>query len=193
MRPMRECTLVDLLNKILDKGVLINADVIISVAGVPLIGLNLRAALAGMETMLDYGMMEAWDKSVREYYAKELAKKQVPLAMGEKVVLKAFGSHWYSEGVYSAWRHGYLYLTNKRLFLFRKEPASEVLFETPLGKIEGLAIRKGVHVGRERDELYLSLNGGGIARIYAEDLMGLKEAMEKIGVLGEPIAVQVTR
>ncbi len=191
MRPTRECTLVDLLDKILDKGVLINADVIISVAGVPLIGLNLRAALAGMETMLDYGMMEAWDKSIREYYAKEFAKKQVPLAPGEEVVLQTFGSHWYSEGIYHAWRHGYLYLTNKRLFLFRKEPAPEVLFEAQLGKIGGLAIRKGMHVGRERDELHLSLNGGGIARLYTEDLMELMKAMGKIGVPVEPIAVRV--
>jgi hypothetical protein len=189
MRPTRECTLVDLLDKILDKGVLINADVIISVAGVPLIGLNLRAALAGMETMLDYGMMEAWDKSVREYYAKEFANKQVPLAAGEEIILQAFGSHWYSEGVYSAWRHGYLYLTNKRLFLFRKEPAPEILFEAPLGEIRGSAIKRGMHVGRERDELYVSLNEGGIARIYTEDLMGLKGAMEKIGVPVGPIAV----
>lgn len=193
MRPTRECTLVDLLDKILDKGVLINADVIISVAGVPLIGLNLRAALAGMETMLDYGMMEAWDKSIREYYAKELAKKQVPIAPGEAVILQAFGSHWYSGGVYSAWRHGYLYLTNKRLFLFRKEPTPEVLFEAPLVEIEGLAIRKGMHVGRERDELHVSLNGGGIARVYTEDFMELKAAMEKIGVPEEPIAVQAAR
>ena len=191
MRPTRECTLVDLLDKILDKGVLINADVIISVAGVPLIGVNLRAALAGMETMLDYGMMEAWDKSIREYYAKEFAKKQVPLAPGEEVILQTFGSHWYSEGVYGAWRHGYLYLTNKRLFLFRKEPAPEVLFEAQLGKIEVLAIKKGMHVGRERNELHVLLNGGGIARIYTEDLMELKETMEKIGVPGEPIVVQV--
>ena len=191
MKPTRECTLVDLLDKILDKGVLINADVIISVAGVPLIGVNLRAALAGMETMLDYGMMEAWDKSIRGYYAKELTEKQVPLAPGEEVVLKAFGSHWYSEGVYSAWRHGYLYLTNKRLFLFRKEPAPEVLFEALLGEIEGLAIRKGMHMGKQRDELHVWLNWGSVARIYTENIMELKEAMEKIGVPGEPISAQV--
>lgn len=190
MRPTRECTLVDLLDKILDKGVLINADVIISVAGVPLIGLNLRAALAGIETMLDYGMMEVWDKSIREYYAKELTKKQMPLAPGEEVVLQAFGSHWYSAGVYSAWRHGYLYLTNKRLFLFRREPAPEVLFEAPLGEIKGLAIRRGMHMGKERDELCILLNGGSIARLRTEDPMRLKGAMEKIGVLVEPIAAQ---
>lgn len=74
MKPTRECGLVELLDKILDKGVLLNADIIISVAGIPLIGVNLRAALAGIETMLEYGMMEAWDESVRKHYAEELAK-----------------------------------------------------------------------------------------------------------------------
>lgn len=74
MKPTRECGLVELLDKILDKGVLLNADVIISVAGIPLVGVNLRAALAGIETMLEYGMMEAWDESIRKHYAEELAK-----------------------------------------------------------------------------------------------------------------------
>lgn len=76
MRPTKDYTLVDLIDKILDKGVVINADVIITVAGIPLIGITLRAALAGIETMLDYGMMEAWDQSIREYYAKEVEKKK---------------------------------------------------------------------------------------------------------------------
>ena len=59
MEPAREshATLVDLLDRVLDRGVVIYADVIVSVAGVPLIGVNLRAALAGMETMLKYGVM----------------------------------------------------------------------------------------------------------------------------------------
>ena len=74
MKPTRECGLVELLDKILDKGGLLNADVIISVAGIPLVGVNLRAALAGIETMLQYGMMEAWDESVRKHYAEELAE-----------------------------------------------------------------------------------------------------------------------
>lgn len=58
-------TLADLLDRLLDKGLVIQADVIISVAGIPLIGINLRAALAGMETMLRYGMMQEWDEKVR--------------------------------------------------------------------------------------------------------------------------------
>lgn len=60
-----QATLVDLLDRVLDRGLLINADIIISLAGVPLIGINLRAALAGMETMVKYGIMREWDQRVR--------------------------------------------------------------------------------------------------------------------------------
>jgi len=67
MEPIREthATLVDLLDRILDKGLVINADIIIAVAGIPLIGVNLRAAIAGMETMLRYGIMQDWDEKTR--------------------------------------------------------------------------------------------------------------------------------
>jgi hypothetical protein len=59
MEPTRQgrATLVDLLDRVLDKGLLIHADVIISLAGVPLIAVNLRAAVASVETMLEYGLM----------------------------------------------------------------------------------------------------------------------------------------
>lgn len=67
---------VDLIDKICNKGAIILADIVIHVAGVPLIGINLRAAIAGIETMLKYGMMEAWDESIRKYYAEELEKKK---------------------------------------------------------------------------------------------------------------------
>lgn len=86
MKPTRECGLVELLDKILDKGVLLNADIIISVAGIPLVGVNLRAALAGIETMLDYGMMEAWDENIREYCSKELAKRNAQLGPAENLI-----------------------------------------------------------------------------------------------------------
>jgi hypothetical protein len=62
MKPVRNYSaLVELLDRALDKGVLVAADVIISVAGVPLIGLNLRLGLASIETMLKQGMMADWD------------------------------------------------------------------------------------------------------------------------------------
>lgn len=73
-----KATLVDLLDRVLDRGLVINADIIISLAGVPLIGINLRAALAGMETMVRYGVMSEWDRSIR---ARELAAREAHQAV----------------------------------------------------------------------------------------------------------------
>jgi len=49
-------TLVDVIDRILDKGLVINADICISVAGVELLGIKLRAALASFETAAKYGL-----------------------------------------------------------------------------------------------------------------------------------------
>lgn len=60
MQPTRtgRAGIVDLLDRVLDKGLILNADLIISLAGVPLIGVSLRAAIASVETMQKYGMMK---------------------------------------------------------------------------------------------------------------------------------------
>lgn len=81
MEPTRNshATLVDLLDRVLDKGLVINADIIISLAGVPLIGVNLRAAIAGMETMLEYGMMKDWDESTRSWERQQRLNKVEPI------------------------------------------------------------------------------------------------------------------
>ena len=71
MEPERDSCLVEVLDRLLNKGVVLNADLIITVAGIPMIGVNLRAVLASMETMLDYGMMEDCDKTTREWYARQ--------------------------------------------------------------------------------------------------------------------------
>ena len=73
-----QATLVDLLDRVLDRGLVINADIIISLAGVPLIGINLRAALAGMETMVKYGVMSDWDQRVR---AQAVEARRAPQAV----------------------------------------------------------------------------------------------------------------
>ncbi|MEI6509887.1 MAG: gas vesicle protein, partial [bacterium] len=57
MQPIRvqAATINDLLERLLDKGVVLSLDLVIGVAGIPLIGVNLRAAIASLETMLEYG------------------------------------------------------------------------------------------------------------------------------------------
>jgi predicted RNA-binding Zn-ribbon protein involved in translation (DUF1610 family) len=58
LEPTRDTgsTLVDLIDRILDKGLVINADITVSVAGVELLGIKVRAALASFETAAKYGL-----------------------------------------------------------------------------------------------------------------------------------------
>lgn len=56
----------DLIDVLLRDGVMVQADVVITVGDVPLIGLNLQVALAGMTTMTEYGFFEDWDAVHRE-------------------------------------------------------------------------------------------------------------------------------
>lgn len=179
MEPSRqEYDINDFLDALLEKGLILNADLIISVAGIPLLGVDLRAAIAGMETMLEYGMMEAWDKSTREWYAKEFAARvKAPLVEGEEVILRTFGSIWRSQGIINAWQLGFWYLTNSRLFLWRKEPA-EMLFEVRLDKIEKLMVRKEARFKDEREELYLQFDCGEIARIHTSDIEEFDKAIK---------------
>ena len=58
-------TLVDLLDRVLDRGLFLRADLVISLAGIPLFGVTLSVALAGTETMLKYGVMTDWDQEIR--------------------------------------------------------------------------------------------------------------------------------
>lgn len=68
MKPTKrdDDAIVDLLDVLLDQGVVVEADVLITVADVPLVGVKLRAAVAGMATMTEYGMFEEWDEAHRE-------------------------------------------------------------------------------------------------------------------------------
>ena len=80
MEPTREVhgTLSDLLDRVLDKGLIVNADIIITLSGIPLIAVSLRAAIAGMETMLEYGVMTEWDERIRSH-EQERKKEMIPL------------------------------------------------------------------------------------------------------------------
>lgn len=177
MKPERDNTLVDLLDRMLNKGIILNADVIISVAGVPLIGITLKAALASIETMLDYGMMEAWDESTREWYKNDLANRNgiIPLLEGENISLSMFGYLWNSHGIIHEWRPGTWHLTNKRLFLWRKE----MLFEIAIDRISDVKVMTEMHLNMERNVLILK-HRDGAARIYVSDILGFKEAVENV-------------
>jgi gas vesicle structural protein len=71
-------SLADVIDVILDKGLVINADILISLAGVELLGIKVRAALASFETAARYGLefpagtdltVPAWQEAAVELVA----------------------------------------------------------------------------------------------------------------------------
>jgi hypothetical protein len=175
VEPEREYDLVYLVDRLLDKGLILNADLIITVAGVPLIGLNLKAALASIETMLDYGMMEAWDKSTREWYEKERkASDALLLSDGEEVLLRVPGSLLSGNDGFRAWKPGFWHMTDRRLFL---RCGTEIFFEVPLPAIETMDQGMEERGGKKRPVMVLGCEGSEY-RISAPDLEGLRAAIE---------------
>jgi hypothetical protein len=76
---VERATLVDLLDRVLEKGLMLNADLVIHVAGIPLLGVNLRACLAGVETMLKYGVWRDWDELVESLQINSAGREEVKL------------------------------------------------------------------------------------------------------------------
>lgn len=184
MEPNRspQATLNDLLDRLLDKGVMLNTDLIISVAGIPLIGVNLKLALAGMETMLEYGIMQDWDEAQRAVALQE-KKLKLPLLELDKeehIIFSVFGTHWYSKGIYNSWRAGTIYITNKKLIMIRKMP-SEILLEINHEDIRAMTIKEKMHyTGEKRKELYISLFNDEIIQMHTKDTVFLKKTIEDI-------------
>lgn len=173
-----KATLVDLLDRVLEKGLVIHADLIVSVAGIPLIGINLKAALAGMETMVKYGMMKEWDARIR---AQEHTKRQgeaASLVGGEAVLMKGLGGWYCREGLHPAWRYGHLYLTPERLFIYQ-HPFDRMLFEIPLRRISRLTTPE-TQIGDEGQdrELHLTMDDGRVEQLRCRDVARLRALLE---------------
>lgn len=196
MEPTRrqQATLNDLIDRILDKGILLNTDLIISVSGIPLLGVNLKLALAGMETMLEYGIMVDWDEAQRAIANKEIKQTELQLDDGEYVIFTSYGTHWYSKGIYESWRGGTIYITNKRLVMFRKMPA-ETLLQISYENIRAMVIKESPHyTGVLRSELHLLLKDNNeVVQLHTIETLKLKEALENIikvkGVILEENAI----
>jgi hypothetical protein len=56
LMPSKSRNLADVIERILDKGLVINADIAVSVAGTELLGIKIRATLASFETAARYGL-----------------------------------------------------------------------------------------------------------------------------------------
>ncbi|MEU1801218.1 gas vesicle protein GvpJ [Streptomyces sp. NPDC019937] len=162
MRPTRDprVTLDDLVEVLLNKGAVLHLDLIVAVADIPLIGVSIRAAVAGMETMLEYGMMRHWDEATRAWAERSVARRALDLREGERVVSRMSGGHLLTEGVCTGWRPGTVYLTDQRLVVLREEPR-DVLWRTELAAVRAVRLEPERTVGgEERLRVRLALDDG---------------------------------
>lgn len=169
-------TLVDLLDRVLDKGLVLNLDLLVCVSGIPLLGVNLRAALAGMETMLEYGVMADWDEVQRAAAASAPRADSVELEEGEEVLSRVFATVWRDTGVYRAWEPGWLHVTDRRLLL--ADGQGKCKEQVPYGAIREVALRRRTNAGgRATADLVLALEGGREVRFHprqgAEEIAAL--------------------
>ena len=88
MQPIKtHDSLADVVDRILDKGLVINADIAISLAGTELLGIKIRAAIASFETAAKYGLqfpsgtnltVPAWQEATVEKEPCPQCLKRVP-------------------------------------------------------------------------------------------------------------------
>lgn len=177
MLPQRDTgTLVDLLDRLLEKGLVLKADLIISVAGVPLIGLNLVATLAEMETMLKYGVFEALDKNTRAW-ALEHGNGSPSFMDGESRVCKVYCSYTFSGERNTCWKYGFVYVTDRRFFAWDKG-LGKVLFEFRPEQIKTIGVEKRLYEEREREELHVWLQDGMSLFLHVGEVRELKKSLE---------------
>ena len=192
----RRTTLVDLLDRVLDKGAVIDADVIISVAGVPLIGLKLRAMLASIETMIQYGMWADWDKAIRAAACEEEKKKlaqENALLPGETSSFQCAASCWQSAGVSPAWVYGTLTITDTAIRIHRKEPLA-CLVTVRFEDLAGYSFESGtLSAGAEpTGYLHLILSDGSVSSMHPDNtervISLIGEEMERRNLPWAPVA-----
>ena len=58
----RELSLVDLLDRILEKGVVINGDIVVSIGSVELLSIKINLVIASLETAKRYGLKLPWEE-----------------------------------------------------------------------------------------------------------------------------------
>ena len=177
--------MTDLIERVIDKGVVVKLDLIVGVAGIPLIGISLHAAIAAIETMLEYGMMEAWDSQTRAFENREAQRPQLALRPGEQVQAELYGSYHQNEGIWRVWRPGRLLVTDQRLLLIRALPA-EIVFAAEVSAIAGIGrVQRENVAGGGRDITCLALEDGTLAALYAAeaDVLDacLRERFQRLG------------
>ena len=79
----RQLTIVDLVDRILDKGVVLTGDITISIVGVDLLSLKINLVIASLETAKRYGVKLPWEKW-EQTRPKKVSVKKIPLKSSKR-------------------------------------------------------------------------------------------------------------
>jgi hypothetical protein len=91
-----------LVEVLLDKGVYLDLDLIVSVAEVPLIAVDIRAAIAGVETMIEYGLLGPGEGASAAVGGRPASSSV------DEVVLRTVARYREPRSTGSVWREGTL-------------------------------------------------------------------------------------
>jgi hypothetical protein len=80
----RDLSLIDLLDRILDKGVVINGDITVTIGKVELLSLKINLVIASLETAKRYGIRLPWEGDAKA--PKRPARRKVVDAKNYKVI-----------------------------------------------------------------------------------------------------------
>ncbi|MFA5294434.1 MAG: gas vesicle protein [Methanoregulaceae archaeon] len=166
-----QATLVDLLDRVLEKGLVLHADVIISVSGIPLIGLKLSALLASVDTMIRYGLWVEWDSAIRAAALDEERQRKMKEQQslhGEMPQLRSLCSCRQQNSSGEIWRPGTLYITGSRV-VFTERTSSGVLFESDFAHLSGFSLQEGDAESMAVHYLDLILKDGTVVSLRSQD------------------------
>lgn len=178
LKPDPRSALSDLVEAVLNKGVILHLDLLITVAGVPLIGISLRAAIAGIETMLEHGLLTGWDAQTRASVASAIAGRPT-LDPGESVVLRMAGAYeqHFPDPVS---RPGTVYLTTHRLLVQRREPC-ELLWSALLSAVKTVWVAQVPVIGGFAPRIHVAMQDGTVERLAAARPEQLAEFLSRHG------------
>jgi hypothetical protein len=147
---------VDLLDRLLDRGAYLRADLIVTVAGVPLIGASLQAVLGGIETLLSYGLFREWDAAIRDERSETV----------EHYLMESPAALWSANVNDRSWVRGTLAITQESLVMRDGEGALRL--ELPFSGVLAAAVYRNpqaqqlpgtlLRLKGENQELWLSVH-----------------------------------
>jgi len=134
-----------LVEVLLDKGVYLDLDLVVTVAEVPLIAVDVRAAIAGVETMIEYGFLGPWASSS----GSGNRAAQTPAAADDQVLRT---EAWYSEprSTGSAWRLGELVIERSGALRWQGRGDRRASLRLAPREVEGIRMRSEAAPGGDR-------------------------------------------